>query len=217
MNELNYSIDYNSNTFTKESDNGKIQKNKVVYDFKDDNIIIFNDVAKNYDEPSISKSFENENIDFVINKKLDKMNDSNEYNQFEDKIKHFIYINENILAGNYYNYEEYFRKLYDEDSKKSILWIRSLLKSNYYSNDRIVIAILHLFSHFEYEEIGDEVWSMISSLFSHKNKKIQKYALKTFDNWNENSTVGILKGTQINIKWLDEYRLNIIERLERLR
>lgn len=55
--------------------------------------------------------------------------------------------------------------------------------------------------------MGEEFVFQVLSLCNHKNKKIKKFALKIFDNWDDVETLPLLVGTTVlRESWLESYR-----------
>lgn len=125
-------------------------------------------------------------------------------------------INENMIeSGVHYCFEDIYHEYFQNNQHMAAQLLQRLLR-DYYTDARVVKAILHIVSHYSYEEIGDDFVFPISSLLSHENKAIRKFALKVFDNWDSKDTLKVLQGTMaMREKWLEEYRKRIINRLEK--
>lgn len=120
-----------------------------------------------------------------------------------------------IESGVHYHFEDVFHEYFKKNHHMAAQLLQRLLRENY-TNVRIVKVILHIVSHYTYEEIGDDFVFPFSSLLGHENKAIRKFALKVFDNWDSVDTLSVLQGTMpMREKWLDDYKNRIIERLER--
>ena len=136
------------------------------------------------------------------------------YPQFKEDILRSI-CEDMVESGVHYIFEDSFQKYFERNQYMAIQLLQRLLR-DYYNNVRITKAVLHIVSHYSYEQIGEDFVFPILSLLNHENKAIRKFALKTFDNWDSISTLSVLKGTMpMKEKWLEEYRKNIIYRLER--
>lgn len=120
-----------------------------------------------------------------------------------------------IESGVHYGFEDKFNEYFLLNQHMAAQLLQRLLRENY-ANVRIEKAVLHIVSHYTYDEIGDDFVFPISSLMNHVNKGIRKFALKVFDNWDAVETLSVLKGTALmQEKWLNDYKNRIIERLER--
>lgn len=138
--------------------------------------------------------------------------------QFEKDFVDYIKANPiKIKSGIIYSFEWIFRTYYNEDQISAITTLLKLLQK-YIKDDIIVQAILHTISHFTYDdEICDKFIIDLINLVHHENKVIKKFALKVFDNWNSIHTLKALKSiSPIKEEWLEEYRCDIIKRLESL-
>lgn len=120
-----------------------------------------------------------------------------------------------IESGCTYDFEDVYEK-YNKRNKFVAVRLLSDLLCKYYNGDiNLVTAILHTISHYSYSELGNEFMYIVLSLCNHNNKKIKKFALKIFDNWDEVETLKLLKGNApLHERWLEDYRQSIIKHLE---
>lgn len=120
-----------------------------------------------------------------------------------------------IESGCAYDFELAFEKYYKKNKFVAIKLLSNLLHK-YYSDDlNVVTAILHTVSHYSYSDLGEAFVFQVLSLCNHRNKKIKKFALKIFDNWDNVETLPLLEGTSaLRERWLENYRQNIIKHLE---
>lgn len=120
-----------------------------------------------------------------------------------------------IESGVHYFFEDKFDEYYRDNPYLAIQLLQFFLR-DYYTDIRKVKAVLHIVSHYTYEQIGQYFVYTLLALVNHKNKGIKKFALKVFDNWDSVETVLLLKGTESpKERWLCEYKEKIINRLER--
>lgn len=156
---------------------------------------------------------------------IDKDNNSGKQDDFVIALdnKYFDFKNDFIInvseapveSGVHYEFENIFDKYFIENPYMASKLLERLLRE-YYENIKIVKAILHIVSHYDYSEIGEYFIFPVSSLCHHINKGVRKFALKVFDNWDSVDTLSVLRGTQVmREKWLNDYRTKIIQRLER--
>ena len=135
------------------------------------------------------------------------------YPQF--KITMLNSIHESMIeSGVHYDFEDVFRRYFDKNHHMASQLLLKLLRE-YYSNLRIIKAILHIVSHYTYEEIGEDFSFSLTALLNYDNKPIRKFALKVFDNWDAVETLDILHNTIMKETWLNNYKDRIVERLER--
>ncbi len=122
-----------------------------------------------------------------------------------------------IESGSIYDFENIFATYRQANPIAALKMLSRLLQENY-GNAHIVKAVLHLVSHYSYLDFGNEFIWQVNSLCHHKDKGIRKFALKIFDNWNAPETLEIIKHTEkMNEVWLEDYRQEIISRLEHLK
>ena len=119
-----------------------------------------------------------------------------------------------IESGVHYLFEDKFETFYALNHYLATQMLQRFLR-DFYDNTKIVKAVLHIVSHYTYEELGEEFQYPILSLIGHKDKGIKKFALKVFDNWDTIETLPLLNGTdELRERWLNEYKGKIIKRLE---
>lgn len=122
-----------------------------------------------------------------------------------------------IESGVHYHFEDVFNEYFNQNRHMTTQMLQRLLRESY-TNVRIVKVILHIVSHYTYKEMGEDFIFPLSSLLEHENKAVRKFALKVFDNWDSVDTLSVLQvGPPMREKWLDNYKNQIIERLERKR
>lgn len=120
-----------------------------------------------------------------------------------------------IESGVHYFFEDKFDEYYRDNSYMATQLLQFFLR-DYYTDIRKVKAVLHIVSHYTYEQIGQDFVYPLLSLVNHENKGIKKFALKVFDNWDSAETLLLLKGTESpKERWLCEYKEKIMNRLER--
>lgn len=109
-------------------------------------------------------------------------------------------------------YNEYVSKFGKQIAAKMLM----KMMAEYFENPLVIKGLLHLISHREYEEFGENIGVYLSILILHKDKRIKKFALKVVDNWDRVEMLPFLRGTQeIKEYWLEEYRKKIVDRLEK--
>lgn len=151
--------------------------------------------------------------------RCDNINDfklalSSMYPEFKSALDSAI-SEDTIESGVHYFFEEKFDEYFKNNSYMAIKLLEYFLR-DFFADVKRVKAVLHLVSHYSYEELGQDFVYPITSLVSHQNKGIKKFALKVFDNWDSVETLQLLKGTENpKERWLSEYKERIITRLER--
>ena len=192
--------------FSVESQN----KNRKEYKFS--RVIIrsnMDDVATNnyFDESTICGSTSVNTNDFKVALSL-------RYPIFKENMVSAI-TETTIESGIHYYFEDVFNEYYMDNQYMAIQMLQYFLR-DYYTEIGKVKAVLHIVSHYNYEQLGREFVYPVLSLVSHNNKGIKKFALKVFDNWDSVETFNLLSGTENpKEKWLKEYKERITMRLER--
>lgn len=135
------------------------------------------------------------------------------YPQFKQDM--LIYIRDTTIeSGVHYLFEDKFKEFFVINPYLATQMLQRFLR-DFFDNAKIVKAVLHIVSHYTYEELGEEFQYPILSLIGHKDKGIKKFALKVFDNWDTVETLPLLRGTdELRERWLNEYKGKIIKRLE---
>lgn len=201
MKQLLFNVDFSSESQKKNNEEYKIAQ-----------VVIRSDVDEIATKNSMYVSGSQEYRS--ANKNDFKMLLNSKYPQFKSTLARAI--NEDTIeSGVHYYFEEKFGEYFKEYPYMAIKLLEYFLR-DYYTDTKKVKAILHIVSHYTYEELGEDFAYPIISLVNHCNKGIKKFALKVFDNWDSVETLQLLKGTQNpNERWLREYKERIIERLER--
>lgn len=96
----------------------------------------------------------------------------------------------------------------------TMLWLSSVFLS-YNGGSDTSIGILHIISHFEYNEISPIGQLIATAGFSNKNIEVKDFAIKAFENWNSKESIDILENNETTAKWLDEYIEEVIINLKK--
>lgn len=92
-------------------------------------------------------------------------------------------------------------------------WINDLYIENI-SNSHILLSILRICGHLEYDDIKPQGITMAMGAFSHNDSAINEAGLRCFENWGEKSSLRILNNHSCKAQWLEEYRIAIIKDIE---
>lgn len=93
----------------------------------------------------------------------------------------------------------------------------SLLMSVYdsnYDSPHILIGLLHMLSHFDYDVVRPYGPIMALGLLQHKSYSVREFAIKAFENWASTETLIYLKNIKCDQPWLQEYLDNVIADIE---
>lgn len=163
---------------------------------------------------------ENKTSDIAVykqNTSSTTMEQKSSYVQCDDKMtQEFL----QIVANDYFESgytsisESYVSRAIEEDPVLTRDWISKLFLNNI-QNEHVVIGILHILSHLDYDQVYPQAQIMAIAGLSHKSAEIREYAIKAFENWANPDSVSILKAINCPEKWLQEYLLQVIADLER--
>lgn len=84
----------------------------------------------------------------------------------------------------------------------------------YFSQTKIVVGILHILSHLDYETVYPQGQTMAGMALSHQSVEVREMAVKAFENWGNAHSVIFLKSVRIEEKWLSDYVSQLISDLE---
>lgn len=173
-------------------------------------------VCSNMDDVTTNNAFDELTICGSVSVNTDnfKMAFSQRYPVFKQKMISAIR-ETTIQSGIHYYFEDVFNDYYVDNPYMAIQMLQYFLRDHYIEIGKVK-AVLHMVSHYTYEQLGRDFVYPVLSLVSHNNKGIKKFALKVFDNWDSVETYMLLKGTENpKEKWLHEYKERITNRLER--
>lgn len=92
-------------------------------------------------------------------------------------------------------------------------WINHIFVSRF-SDSSIIIAILRVISHFEYNQMIPQGMTMATSAMVHKDIEVKECGIRCFENWEAPENIDILKSVNISEEWLNEYLQDVIRDLE---
>ncbi len=136
------------------------------------------------------------------------------------KILEAMFENEIYETGISNASEEYFVKWYEQNSNEAMNSLAKIFWDNFALDGRktnILIGILHLLSHVDYDKIVPLGALLASVGTTHVNNEVAEYALKCYENWGKVELIPKLEAMQFHSKWLQEYADEIIQGLKELR
>lgn len=141
-----------------------------------------------------------------------------DYLNFEKEINDLIE-SDLVASGEETNAEIMFREIYSQNKETALQWILTYSRKSY-THEKRIIAILHIISHFQYYELNDGIYIIAVAALAHHDKVVKKFAIKCFDNWDNENLLTYLFGIDWdgigwNNKWLKDYAKKIISRLEK--
>jgi hypothetical protein len=109
--------------------------------------------------------------------------------------------------------EEYIDGLFKQDATTTNCLINKMFIDNF-QNAQLLVAILHLISHFDYKQVSPQGQTMAIAALIHKNIEVQEYGVKCFENWRHRDGIRILRQAKPGQKWLQRYIDSVIHDLE---
>ncbi|PFD55831.1 hypothetical protein [Bacillus thuringiensis] len=91
--------------------------------------------------------------------------------------------------------------------------LNSIFLKNFH-DEKILIGILHIISHIEYEDIFPQGQTIALAALSHRDIEVREYAIRSFENWGNGASLPILKNVAFSEKWLQDYVDEVISDLE---
>jgi hypothetical protein len=101
--------------------------------------------------------------------------------------------------------EEYIIKLYDTEGKISVNNLLNKIYLDHLENTNIVLGLLHIISHFDYDIVHPQGQTMALASLSHKDDEVKEFGIKCFENWEHPDGIRILESVDVGAKWLKEY------------
>ncbi len=83
-----------------------------------------------------------------------------------------------------------------------------------YSKPSAACGILRVIAHFEYKQIYPQGVTMAVAALRHKDPLVRECGIRCFENWEEPSSLPVLRNLEIDEPWLREYWSNVIADLE---
>jgi hypothetical protein len=106
--------------------------------------------------------------------------------------------------------EKIVESLYSEDKRKANILLNELFLKNFYT-PHIIVGILHIISHFDYDLVSPEGPTMAIAALAHKDVEVREYGVKCFENWQHKDGIGILDQIKADERWLQNY-INLVIR-----
>jgi hypothetical protein len=106
--------------------------------------------------------------------------------------------------------EKIIESLYSEDKKKTGLLLNKLFLENFHT-PHVIVGVLHIISHFDYDLVSPEGPIMAIAALNHKNVEVREYGVKCFENWRHKDGIRILEHIKANERWLQNY-INLVIR-----
>lgn len=109
--------------------------------------------------------------------------------------------------------EEYFRVLLQKDKFNALNTISKIFYRCYSVDKKkisVLVGILHLLSHLEYDQIFPIGQYIALVAIEHKNKEIAEYGIKCYENWGNPDGIEKLQAISFSTSWLQSYANQVI-------
>lgn len=161
----------------------------------------------------ISDLFDSPNTDVKVTE--NDINNSREYFLSEKVSPELINLinEEDFEFGFISRSEELINKQLEINDLATRNWLNELFISNF-KNDGILIGLLRIIGRFDQEIIFPQGQTMALAALSHRNDEIKELGIRAFENWASENSIQVLKNTNLELDWLNEYKNNVIADLE---
>lgn len=105
--------------------------------------------------------------------------------------------------------DELVRKTFTENQSIAKEWLNQLFVENYY-DQTVIMGILRVISHIEYQEIAPQGPTMALAALSNKNAEVRECGIRAFENWSTLESLEVLKNVKCHEKWLNDYLQQVI-------
>lgn len=99
------------------------------------------------------------------------------------------------------------------ETEQVVKWLLKFQLDNY-DNPSLLIGLLHMISHFEYNSETELMNYIPLSLLQHKNEEVCEFSIKVYENWNCKSTLKVLKSLKCDKPSQQKYLDEVIEDIE---
>lgn len=109
--------------------------------------------------------------------------------------------------------DELVRECFKENESVTKEWLNQLFVESI-DQYPVLIGILRVLSHFEYEEIFPQGPTIALAALVNSNAEVRECGIRAFENWGTIESLEVLKNTQCEEDWLKEYLQQVIIDLE---
>lgn len=122
---------------------------------------------------------------------------------------------EDLEAGYSNALDDLVNDLIEKDPIIASVWLNDLYV-NYYSDSKILNAVLFTISRIENQSIRFSLITMAIAGLCHKDLEIRETAIRCFENWGDNSSLKCLKTSQKDsVEWINDYKKQVIADIEK--
>jgi hypothetical protein len=109
--------------------------------------------------------------------------------------------------------DKLFEECINADNLIAKKWLNNLF-IKYYSEKYVLVGILQVLAHIDYEKIVPEGPTMALAALSNINAEVRECGIRAIESWGNIESIGLLENTKCPERWLDEYRIQVIEDLK---
>ena len=109
--------------------------------------------------------------------------------------------------------DELVRKTFAENQSIAKEWLNQLFVENY-DDQTVIMGILRVLSHFEYQEIAPQGPTMALAALSNVSAEVRECGIRAFENWSTLESLEVLKNVTCEEEWLNDYLQQVIAELK---
>lgn len=170
----------------------------------------------NLESPKVPNTMNNYQIEFIKNKE-DSSNTEGNLNVRNEILinKQSEYLSHVLKCTSYESgfesdAEKIVREMRRKDEGQAYLVVNRCFLNNF-GNSYVLMGILHLISHFNYDEVKNTYQSIAIGSITHSDNNVKEMAVQCFENWDDIDTLDILKNIESGVPWLQSYINQVIE------
>ena len=110
--------------------------------------------------------------------------------------------------------DELVRKCLHENRLATKEWLNDLFIQNF-GVEAVIIGILQVFSHLDYQEASPEGPTMALAALSNMSAEVRECGIRAFENWGTLQSLEVLRKVSCPEKWLDDYLKQVITGLKK--
>lgn len=109
--------------------------------------------------------------------------------------------------------DELVRKTFSENISIAKEWLNQLFVENY-DDQTVLMGILRVLSHFEYQEVAPQGPTMALAALSNVSAEVRECGIRAFENWSTLESLEVLKNVKCEEEWLNDYLQQVIADLK---
>lgn len=122
---------------------------------------------------------------------------------------------ENLEVGYLNSLDSLVNEQIEKDPLITASWLSDMYV-HYYSDVRVLHAILFTISRIENPIVKPSLLIMANSGLSHQDIEIRETSIRCFENWSDNASLKFLKTAKADpVSWLEDYKKQVIADIEK--